>query len=241
MGGSGEQFPETVWASVLGQEGPPTPRSQAAFEELARLYWRPVYKYIRTAGGASIEDAKDLCQEFFGYLLEGRALAKYDRERGRFRSYLKAVLANFLSASRRDAQRLKRGGGRVFVPLDVAALETADFAGERRTSTPDEIFDRQWVREILAEAVGELRRRLVAEGRELHARVYELYHGLAPGAGDAPTYASVAAAAGLEERQVKDHLGYARGRLEKILRERLARRLPSEREISAEINDALFG
>ena len=63
---------------------------------LARLYWRPVYKFVRTEGRSSIKDAKDLTQEFFGYLLEGDVLPKYDRTKGRFRSFLKGVLRNFL-------------------------------------------------------------------------------------------------------------------------------------------------
>ena len=40
---------------------------------------------------------------------------------------------------------------------------------------------------------------------------------------------------------MKDHLAYARARLEKIIRERLARRVASDRELSEEINDLLFG
>src|SRR5438874_2201383 len=83
LGGDRESFPETVWSSLLGTEGPPTPAREAALHQLITLYWRPVYKYVRTAGGATIEDAKDLTQEFFGYLLEGGVLSKYDREKGR--------------------------------------------------------------------------------------------------------------------------------------------------------------
>src|SRR5687767_13720288 len=90
LGGDRESFPETVWSSLLGTSGPLTPAREAALNQLVTLYWRPVYKYVRTAGGASIEDAKDLTQEFFGYLLEGDVLTKYDRDKGRFRTFLKA-------------------------------------------------------------------------------------------------------------------------------------------------------
>jgi RNA polymerase sigma factor (sigma-70 family) len=241
MGGNREAFPETVWSSLLGTEGPLTPAREAALNQLVSIYWRPVYKYVRTAGGASIEDAKDLTQEFFGYLLEGGVLAKYDREKGRFRSFLKAVLGNFLSTQRRDASRLKRGGGRPVASLDVDGLETAAFVAERQRYTPDQIFDRQWTHEILSESLADMRRQLAEENRAVSAQVYESYNGIASSDAASPTYASIGKALGLSEQQVKDHLAYARARLEKILRERLARRVASGRELSEEIRDLLFG
>jgi RNA polymerase sigma-70 factor (ECF subfamily) len=241
LGGDRENFPETVWSSLLGSDGPVTPAREAALNQLVTLYWRPVYKYVRTSGGATIEDAKDLTQEFFGYLLEGGILSKYDRDKGRFRSFLKAVLANFLSTTRRDATRLKRGGGRRIASLDVEELETSAFLAERQKFTPDQIFDRQWTQEILSESLAEMRKQLTAENRAVSVQVYESYNGIAPSDGTAPTYASIGRSLGLSEQQVKDHLAYARNRLEKIIRERLARRVASDRELSEEINDLLFG
>jgi len=241
LGGDREAFPETVWSSLLGTEGPITPAREAALNQLVTIYWRPVYKYVRTCGQATIEDAKDLTQDFFGYLLEGGVLSKYDREKGRFRAYLKAVLSNFLSTARRDARRLKRGGGRIIASLDVQELETSAFMAEREKYTPDQIFDRQWTQEILAESLAELRRQLSAENRAVSSQVYEIYNGIAPAETGDPTYASIGRKLGLSEQQVKDHLAYARTRLEKIIRERLARRVASGRELSEEINDLLFG
>ena len=241
LGGDRETFPETVWSSLLGTEGPLTPAREAALNQLVTIYWKPVYKYIRTAGRATIEAAKDLTQEFFGYLLEGGVLSKYDREKGRFRTFLKAVLSNFLSTVRRDASRLKRGGGRVIASLDVQELETDAFLEERERLTPDQIFDRQWTQEILSEGLTELRRQLSLENRAVASQVYETYHGIAPADGPAPTYISIGRGLGLSEQQVKDHLAYARARLEKIIRERLARRVTSDRELSEEIHDLLFG
>jgi RNA polymerase sigma factor (sigma-70 family) len=241
LGGDRESFPETVWSSLLGSDGPLTPAREAALNQLITIYWKPVYKYVRTAGGATIEDAKDLTQEFFGYLLEGGVLAKYDREKGRFRTFLKAVLSNFLSTSRRDASRLKRGGGRPVASLDVQELETSAFLAERQKYTPDQIFDRQWTQEILSESLAELRRQLTAENRAVSSQIYEDYNGISPSDSASPTYASIGKRLGLSEQQVKDHLAYARARLEKIVRERLSRRVTSDRELSEEINDLLFG
>jgi len=235
LGGSRENFPDTVWSSVLGEADPAAPGAQEARDRFFALYWRPVYKFIRTAGRASIEDAKDLTQEFFSYFLEGGLLARYREEKGRFRSFLKGVLRRFLSEARRDGAALKRGGGRTIVSLDVSDLETERFAAEKGGGTPEEIFDRQWARDVLTECLAELRKRLTEEGKGDCLRVYEAYE-LAP-AQQERSYGTLARDFSLTEHQVKSHLDAARERLERIVRERLARGVSSPRELADEMND----
>jgi RNA polymerase sigma factor (sigma-70 family) len=239
IGGSRENFPETIWSSVLAEPDLRSPEAQAAREKFFALYWRPVYKFIRTAGRASIEDAKDLTQEFFGYFLEGGLLAKYREEKGRFRSFLKGVLRRFLSEQRRDGAAQKRGGGRPILSLDVSEVETDRFLAETNEKTPEEIFDRQWARDVLLESIADLRRILGAEGKGECLKVYESYE-LAPGP-ELRTYGSVARDLGLSEHQVKNHLDAARERLEQIVRERLARGVSSPRELAEEMNDLFTG
>ena len=79
-------------------------------DELAGLcaaYWFPVYAFIRRKGNGP-ESASDLTQEFFAILLEGDALAKLDRSRGRFRSFLLAACTHFLSNAGTTSE-LRRG------------------------------------------------------------------------------------------------------------------------------------
>ena len=132
LGGSRDAFPETVWSRFLAGT------AAVDLDGLFRLYWRPVYKFIRTAARGSVEDAKDLTQEFFGYLLEGDVLDAYRADRGRFRVFLKGVLRNFLSHDRRDRSRLKRGGGHAPFSLDVAGLERG-FQGVERQRRPERL------------------------------------------------------------------------------------------------------
>src|SRR5436190_9748181 len=202
IGGSRENFPETIWSSVLAEPDLASPEAQAAREKFFALYWRPVYKFIRTAGRASIEDAKDLTQEFFYYFLEGGLLAKYREEKGRFRSFLKGVLRRFLSESRRDGAAQKRGGGRTIVSLDVTELEAERIRSEKGEPTPEEIFDRQWARDVLTESLADLRRRLTEEGKGDCLRVYEAYE-LSPGQ-EEQSYAALGRGMGLTEHQVKN-------------------------------------
>jgi RNA polymerase sigma factor (sigma-70 family) len=231
LGGAREQFPETVWSSAVAQADP------AALDRFVADYWRPVYKFIRTAGKASIEDAKDLTQEFFRYLIEGGLLARYRQEKGRFRSFLKGVLRNFLSQARRDAHAQKRGGGQAVVSLDVEGLETERFLADRERLSPEEIFDRQWASDVLNESLAELRRALPAEGRLDCLKVYEAYEL----AGGQPTYGEIARTFGLTEHQVKGHLDQARARLEGIVRGRLARGVTSPSELADEMNELFSG
>jgi RNA polymerase sigma-70 factor (ECF subfamily) len=240
LGGSREHFPDTVWSSLLGTPGPESPERKAALDQFFALYWRPVYKFVRTAGKASIEDAKDLTQEFFRYLLEGGLLAKYQASKGRFRSYLKGILRNFLSQAHRDGNAQKRGGGKAVLSLDVGAVETDGFLAERERLTPDEIFDRQWATEILLRCIADLRRALTGEGRLECLRVYEAYE-LCPEGQDPPTYGELARALSLTEHQVKNHLDAARARLEQLVRERLSRGVTSPRELAQEMNELFSG
>jgi RNA polymerase sigma-70 factor (ECF subfamily) len=238
LGGSREQFPETVWSSVLAEPDPAAPGAQAARDHFFALYWRPVYRFIRTAGRASIEDAKDLTQEFFGYFLEGGLLAKYREEKGRFRSFLKGVLRRFLSEARRDGAAQKRGGGRTIVSLDVTELEGGAFLAGNQ-GTPEEAFDRQWARDVLTESLAELRKGLTDEGKGECLRVYEAYE-LSPSQ-DGLSYGDLGRSLGLTEHQVRNHLDAARERLERIVRGRLARGVSSPRELADEMNELFSG
>ena len=171
-------------------------------ETLFALYWKPVYCCVRFGWGASAEDAKDAVQSFFLDLLERDFLKDVDPARGRFRSFLKAALKNHMMNLKRDAARLKRGGGIHVVPLDgVDRVQAAP--GE-----PDQVFDQEWMRAVLDRAVAELR-----QGNALHFQVFEQYD-LSDGG---RSYRDVAQALGISESDVRNHLHAAREALRRIV------------------------
>jgi len=218
IGGSQSAFPDTAGT-------PADPRGP-----FLAPYWRPVYRFVRVASRASVEDAKDLTQDFFGYILENDLLSRFDPARGKFRHYLKGILRNFLSQARRDARAQKRGGGKTELSLDVAALEASGaLAGDERLG-PEAAFDRQWAAEILAESLGEARRELEAVGKAAWWSAWEAYD-LSCGGAAGPTYASVGRETGLTADQVKAALAHVRGRLPELVRTRLARSAASPAEI----------
>jgi hypothetical protein len=91
--------------SLLGFGTPSDP-----LEKLCRIYWPPLYAYIRRDGHDATE-AQDLTQEFFARLLTRDYLQHLHHQQGKFRSFLLACLKNFLSEQRRKAGAQKRGGG----------------------------------------------------------------------------------------------------------------------------------
>ena len=104
-------FPATR-PSVVRDLGSVDPvRRAAAYEALARSYWRPVYVYIRLRWRRGPEDAQDLTQEFFTRAFEREYLSRYDPAKARFRTFVRTCLDGFLANEDKAAARLKRGGG----------------------------------------------------------------------------------------------------------------------------------
>lgn len=237
MGGSREAFPETAWSSILSRADSGSPERRARVDELIRRYWRPIYKFIRAGSNRSVEDAKDLTQEFFCRMLDGGGvLAGYEPAQGRFRSYLKGALKFFLAAVHRDGRVLKRGGGRAVVSLDLEGVETQRFLEERASATPEEIFDRQWAKELLAESIARLEKALPP----LKFRAFEAYS-LAKGPGPSPTYEEVARRLGITASDVKNHLVEARAKLDELLVESVSGSVTTREELVRELAELFSG
>jgi DNA-directed RNA polymerase specialized sigma24 family protein len=112
---SAGSFHTTRWTIVMRE----AQGGQSALAELCRLYWYPLYIFARRRW-YSPDDAQDLTQGFFLHVVEHRALTGIDRLKGKFRSFLLAF-QNHLSDAGDRARRLKRGGDKEFVQLDIAS------------------------------------------------------------------------------------------------------------------------
>ncbi|PYJ72341.1 MAG: hypothetical protein DME75_05140, partial [Verrucomicrobia bacterium] len=77
-------FATTHWSVVLAARGEST-EARAALEKLCRIYWWPLYGFVRREGYKP-EEAQDMTQAFFARLLERRDLETVRQERGRLRS-----------------------------------------------------------------------------------------------------------------------------------------------------------
>src|SRR6266576_3924244 len=76
-------FATTHWSVVLATREIDAPRASLALDRLCRIYWYPLYAYLRRRGHGE-HDAQDLTQGFFAQLLERRSIQGVEREKGKF-------------------------------------------------------------------------------------------------------------------------------------------------------------
>ena len=234
LGGDRARFPETT-DGVLSLVGPSAER--ADFEVLCARYWKPVYAWVRIAWGKGNEDAKDLAQAFFLWLIEDDALRRYDPKKGGFRTYLLVLLKRFVGHEERALNRLKRGGGLRHVSLEGEAPVLRELS-DPSAADPEKVVERVWLEELLRDAVDRVRRRFVADGQENRFRVYEEF--TAPAKSERPSYRELAARHGLKESDVENCLFRIREEIRKELRTGLARGTAGAQELEDEWK-RLFG
>lgn len=234
LGGLPAAFPETEW-DVLTQARDVSPElRRAGYEGLARRYWKPIYHFLRASWAKSNEDSKDLVQAFFLWLLEGDALARYDRARASFRSYLKSLLRHFLQNSDESLRRLKRGGGLRILPLDREGSDLEAVLPDPSSADPDKAFDRAWRDLILARALERVRERMRSRNCPEKFRIFEEYYlSRDPGR---PTYAAVAQRLGIKESDVLHALAALREEVRAEIREELSRSASGPGDLEGEWN-----
>ncbi len=88
-------FPATAWSFIRQLQADPR-EVPPALNEFIRAYWKPVFRFLRARGYDS-HQAEDLTQEFFLRLVQGDWLHRADLQRGRFRTFLLAILTRFLA------------------------------------------------------------------------------------------------------------------------------------------------
>lgn len=228
MGGSNPAYPSTLWTAVLKARD----RNAAGFRDnlgrLIRAYWKPVYWTLRTRWGQPNDQAKDLCQAFFASFLEKDRLSGVSPDKGRFRTFLRVVLDNFMRNELEAAQALKRGGEARIFSIDAADEEVPIPA---ETLRPEEIFDRAWAIHVFQVAVGEMKSLYLASGREIPFRLFER-HELEP---DPPSASKLAEEFNLPAHEVENRLKQARTDLARLLRERIRETLTDGARLEDEL------
>jgi RNA polymerase sigma-70 factor (ECF subfamily) len=197
---------------------------------LCRLYWNPLYTYVRRAGQPSHE-AEDTVQEFLAHVVESGAFSRADADRGRFRTFLLAALRQFMARRHRDQHRQKRTPAGGVVSFDFAqAEETLD---RTRDASPDSAFDRAWAMTQLDLAW----QRLVTE-YETAGKGTLVRHLRPVVAGQvALAVKDLAAALGMTEGAVNVATHRLRKRFGEVLREQVASTLSSDAEVDDEIRN----
>ena len=228
-------FPTTRRSVVLSLSSGDAGERARATDTLVAIYWKPLYKYGRLAWGRSPEDCEDLTQSFFTRMIETEALRAYDPAKASFRTFLRTLFDRHNSNEWRASTRTKRGGDRVRV--DFAGVETELANTDTRATSPDEIFQREWVRSVFALAVERLREDCIESGRLRYFEVFEAYD-LADDR--TVSYRELAARFSIPETSVTNNLAAARRMFRQAILDALREATASEQEFRAEAR-ALLG
>jgi RNA polymerase sigma factor (sigma-70 family) len=224
-------FNTTHWSVVLAAGQAESSQSTAALEKLCRAYWYPLYMYVRRQGN-SPEDAQDLTQDFFSRLLAKNYLAKADRERGKFRTFLLGSLKNFTINEWKRAGRLKRGGGLEILSIDAAHAEERYLAEPASESNPDAAFEQRWAVALIEQALAALRQEYGAEGK---AELFEQLKGFVWGKRNSASYAAMGASLNLTEGNVKVSVHRLRQRFRETLRAEVAQTVARPDDVDDEL------
>ncbi len=215
----------TLWSVVLRARGD-SADARAALEVLCRTYRQPVLAYVRSHVRAR-DAAEDLTQAFFVRFLERAWHAGADPERGRFRTFLLTALKRFLIDADAEAHTLKRGGNIRFEALDEADADAVDAA-----ESPEDVFEREWARAVLAAAFQRLRLEAKRTGKlALFVRLSEFL--VEPP--DEADYARIAAELHLRRNTLAVAVHRLRHRLRDLVREELAETTSCRADMDAEL------
>jgi RNA polymerase sigma factor (sigma-70 family) len=229
------RFALTRWSVVLAVGASETTRARNALEELCRVYWQPIYAFVRREGH-SPHDAQDLTQEFFARLLEKNSLAGLSPEKGRFRSFLLASVKHFLANEWDKARAQKRGGGARFLAIDAHSVETSCARELVENLAPDKVFERRWALALLQQVMTKLREEYTREGA---ATQFEALKTTLTGERRSVPYAEIASRLRTTEGAVKVAVYRLRQRYRALLREEIAQTVSGPEEVEDELK-ALF-
>lgn len=224
-------FPETRVSLVVALASDDPSLRERAVDLVVRAYRTPVIAVLRRQWALDLADAEDLAHDFFAHALEREWLARYDRDRGRFRTFLRRCLHDFASTQHEAAHRLKRGGHLVAVPMEQAPELSAE-------ADVDRLFEQEWIRSVMAISLDRLGVECQAAGRQSTYEVF-LAHDV-EGADAPPRYADIAARHSIPVTQVANYLHWARARFRGHVLETLRALTGSDAEFRDEAR-ALLG
>jgi len=223
-------FTTTHWSVVLGAQGESL-AAQEALEKLCRIYWRPIYSFVRRQG-IGPEEAEDITQGFFAQLLERRKFSAIRKEKGRLRSFLLGALKYFLADEQRRAMAIKRGEGQRLIPLeDLRADERIDMEPADPV-TAEMIYERRWALTVLEQVLERLKDEYRTAG---NAELFDSLKQLLPDEPGSPSQAEIAAQLGMTENALRQAFYRFRQRYQSLLREEIAHTVATPGDIEDEL------
>jgi len=193
-----------------------------------------MHSHLRRRGHTP-DEADDLIQAFFAFVLEKGTLRRADPNRGRFRSFLLTSLTNFVTNEHDRETAQKRSPGTPPLSLDLETVEGRFQIEPPTDETPEKVFDRHWARTVIQQAFVRLRKEMSP------AKALQFEHLKAHLAGDRVEggYARTAAKLGMSEVAARQEVMRLRLRLRHFIEEEVADTVSSPEEIEDEIRHLL--
>jgi RNA polymerase sigma factor (sigma-70 family) len=234
----GDAFPLTRHSVVAAAQGRDPEERVRALDAITSSYWRPVYKYVRLRWRVEREDAEDFTQDFFSRLLEKDFLASYDPAKGKLRTFLRTCIDRLFMNQVRDARRQKRGEAAIHVSLDFEEAEH-ELAASYQTASPEDYFEKEWIRTLFALAVERLRAQCQQAGKTTQFALFERYD-----LGDAddaarPSYVALAQEFHIAATDVTNYLAFARREFRRAVLAQLRDMTGSDEEFQREARSLL--
>jgi RNA polymerase sigma-70 factor (ECF subfamily) len=226
---------KTLWDTIIHiQEGDEATR-RAALDRLTTRYRKPILCFVRLLLPEERRgQAEDLTHEFIQHrLLADVFFRKVNPQLGRFRTFVKKCVANFLEDKRREWNAKKRGAGQVPVSLDETDGEGNHLVEPPGSSLPPEsAIDRAWAIQVLEHALSALERECADARRGQLFRALKGHLGRAPEAG---TSAEIGAPLGMDGDAVRQALSRLRQRLGELIKEEVRQTVGTQEDWREEL------
>jgi RNA polymerase sigma-70 factor (ECF subfamily) len=189
----------------------------AALGRLLTRYRQPILRHIQAGQHCTPEQAEDLTQDFIQQCIRLDFLRRVSPEQGRFRTFIKTCIKNFLRDQYVKATAVKRGGGHVPVSLDGTDEDGNSLVDAAAPIVlPETILDREWALSVLDGALDGLKQECEAARR---GELFEALKGHLGRAPEAGTAAQIATRLGMTEAAVHTAMSRMRKRLGELISE----------------------
>lgn len=230
----------TQWNPLLARSPIEAGAALEALSTLCRLYWYPLYAFIRRMGYESAE-AQELVQGFLGYLLEKKQFHLVDRWRGRLRPWLLTSFKHYLTYTCEREPVLKPRGGRVVLSRVVFSRDMREaehlYAEEPVEELSAEwLYQYAWAMTVQRHTWAALRKEYeYSSSRHLLTKLEELM----PSETEPGSFRRLAEEVGMSVGAVKAVVQKMQDRYRELLRATVARTLLHPEDVDAELRELL--
>lgn len=229
-----QSFPTTRWSlfEAVGSGDPD--RGQQALEMIITRYSPPLKGHIIRKHLATADDADDLLHEFIlNRLLTTDVIRRADKERGRFRHFIRRVLTDFA------IDQMRRSRSPVHSPKSLSGLSEAGASVPPITDTADRQFDRDWGKRVVTESIRMMEHECTRVERQ---DLWEVFSGrllrpLLENTAPEPYEQMMARLGVLTDTQAQNRLITSKRMFARVVRDVVSEYLFSEREVEDEIRD----